>query len=150
MNIQPQKLDLSTGLQFPEEMSSDCTTRINRNYYMVTICIISIMLLIGLVVVINSGWIHKFLSEDIATKTQSIFKSLAGLVLFITFIVCGYAVYLHNAVNACTLKACVPPYKTEATEQFCKNFIANKAATQIGNRNREMWQGVPPGGIRLF
>lgn len=29
MNVHPQKLDLSTGLQFPENMSNDCTMKIN-------------------------------------------------------------------------------------------------------------------------
>lgn len=115
-----------------------------------TICFISIIIFICLFALSNSGWLHKFLPEDIATKSVSIINSLAGLAFLITLMVCGYAVYLNMDINVCTTTACIPPYKTDATEQFCKNFIANKAATQVDNRNRAMRQGVPPGGIRLF
>lgn len=151
MSTQPPRLHLSTGLQFPEEMSNDCVTKNNRNYYILPIAIICVMVLIGLFVAAsNTNWLKPFLSDENVVKAQNVFSNLAGLALFITIGICAYAFYLNITINMCTTAACIPPYKTEATEKYCTNFIADKAATQIGNRNRQMWQGVPPGGIRLF
>jgi len=146
-----KQLHLSTGLQFPDNMDSKCIDKTQRNYYMMPFCIICILVMIGLFFALaNIDKLNKFLSSENLETARTLVGSLLGLTLVTTIIAIVYTIYLNIAINICTTASCIPPYATPATEQYCLNFIADKAASQIANRNAQMYRGVPPGGIRLF